>query len=299
MRFSPICGKDDRAGTCHLEVESMSQQASAKGRDHPLGELLRSWRARRGSSQLDLALLMGVSQRHISFVESGRSTPSRALLLGIARALDVPLRDRNALLLTAGYAPIFREPAWDAAEMRSVNRALERMLRQHEPFPALVLDRYWNVLMRNEFAPRFFGQFIDMSASAQKRNLLHLMFDPNGLRPFVANWDQVGQSLFERIGRESIGGVLDERTQALIAELKAYPDVSFELDSPVPHPTSPVIPIGFVLHGRVLNYFSMISTVGTPSAVLAQELRVESMFPADDATEAWHRETFLMVSSGP
>src|ERR1700733_12231965 len=104
----------------------MNQQASTKRLQHPLGELLRTWRSRRGRSQLDLALAMGVSQRHISFVESGRSTPSRALLLGIARTLDVPLRDRNALLLSAGYAPIYREPAWNAAEMRSVNRALER-----------------------------------------------------------------------------------------------------------------------------------------------------------------------------
>jgi transcriptional regulator with XRE-family HTH domain len=277
----------------------MSQQASAKRARHPLGALLRNWRARQGCSQLDLALVMGVSQRHISFVESGRSSPSRALLLGIARALDVPLRDRNALLLTAGYAPIYREPAWNAVEMRSVNRALERMLCQHEPYPALVMDRYWNVLMRNEFAPRFFGRFIDMTASGLKRNLLHLMFDPNGLRPFVANWDQVGQSLFERIGRESIGGVLDERTQALIAELRSYPDVSFDLESSTPDATSPVIPIGFALEGRLLNYFSMISTVGTPSAVAAQELRVESMFPADDATEAWHLETFQKVSGTP
>ncbi len=259
---------------------------------HPLGELLRTWRARRGRSQLDLSLDMGISQRHISFIESGRSAPSRGLLIGIAQALDIPLRDRNALLLSAGYAPIYPEPAWNAAEMRAVNRALERMLRQHEPYPAIVMDRHWNVLMRNDTAPRFFGRFIDMAARGGQRNLLHLMFDPAGMRPFVANWSETAHSLFERIGREAVGGFVDEKTQALIAELKAYPGVDFDPQAAHPSAASPVIPVGFVLGGRVLNYFSMVSTVGTPHAAAAQELRVECMFPADDETEAWHLETF-------
>ena len=157
----------------------------------PVGDLLRQWRAVRGRSQLELAMDMGVSQRHISFIESGRSSPSRALLLGLSNALDIPLRDRNALLLAAGYAPMYAEPAWDAAEMRVVHRALERMLKQHEPYPALVMDRHWNVLMTNEAAPRFFGQFVDLAKYPKPRNLLRLMFDPQGLRPFVANWDAV------------------------------------------------------------------------------------------------------------
>ena len=160
----------------------------------PLGTLLRQWRDTRGRSQLALSLDMGVSQRHISFVESGRSVPSRALLLGIANALDVPLRDRNALLLAAGYAPMYAEVAWDAAEMRVVHRALERMLKQQEPYPALVMNRHWNVLMTNEAAPKFFGQFISLGKFPRPRNLLRLMFDPKGLRPFVANWEHVAAS---------------------------------------------------------------------------------------------------------
>ena len=267
--------------------------ASAAARpENPLGALIRQWRATRGRSQLDLALEMGVSQRHLSFVESGRSAPSRALVAGLAQALEIPFRDRNALLLAAGFAPIHADKPWDAAEMRTLNRALERMLRQHEPFPAIVMDRWWNVLMTNAAAPRLFGSFIDLAALPRQRNLLRLMFDPKAMRPFVANWDAVARGLFERISRESTGGVIDEKTRALIAELLAYPEVTADwgvIDQPG---AAPVIPVGFVRDGRVLNYFSMVSTVGTPQTIAAQELRVECMFPADDATEEWHLASF-------
>lgn len=248
----------------------------------PVGALLRQWRDARGRSQLELAMDMGVSQRHISFIESGRSSPSRALLLGVANALEVPLRDRNALLLAAGYAPMYAEPAWDAAEMRVVHRALERMLKQHEPYPALVLDRHWNVLMTNDAAPRFFGQFVDLGRYPRPRNLLRLMFDPNGLRPFVANWEAVAAGLFQRIHREAVGGVIDEVTRGLIEELLAMPGVSADWRTADVSGTSPVVPIRFVHEGRETSWFSMVSTVGTPQALAAQELRVECMFPVDD-----------------
>ena len=152
---------------------------------YQLGNLLRHWRTLRGRKQLDLSIETGISQRHISFIESGRSTPSRQTLLEIAQGLDVPLRERNALLLSAGFAPVYSEAAWNSAQMQSVIKALERILRQHEPFPALVMDRYWNVLMTNESAPRFFNCFIDMSQRKGPRNMLHLVFDPTGMRPFV------------------------------------------------------------------------------------------------------------------
>jgi transcriptional regulator with XRE-family HTH domain len=133
----------------------MVTQTSA---DRPrTGVLLRHWRELRGKSQLDLSLDAGVSQRHISFIEVGRSTPSRQMLIDIASVLDMPLRDRNTLLLAGGYAPIYPDIAWDGPEMAAVNRALARMLHQHEPFPALVMDRYWNVLMTNQAAPLFFA----------------------------------------------------------------------------------------------------------------------------------------------
>jgi transcriptional regulator with XRE-family HTH domain len=255
-----------------------------------LGVLLRHWRDLRGRSQFDLSLDTGVSQRHISFIESGRSVPGRQTLLDIAQALDIPLRDRNTLLLAAGYAPIYSEGAWNGPEMQSVTDALERMLRQHEPFPALVMDRYWNVLMTNEAAPRFFDCFIDMAARKSPRNMLHLMFDPDGMRPFIANWEDAAKGLFQRVYRESVGRVIDEKTRELLAALLAYPDVKTDWKNPIELSVLPVIPIGFVRGGRVLNYFSMVTTVGTPQTIAAQELRIECMFPADEATETHHIE---------
>ncbi len=158
-----------------------------------LGDLLRYWRDMRGVSQLDLSLEAGVSQRQISFIESGHSVPGRDTLLTLAQTLDVPLRERNALLLAARYAPVYSEAPWNAHEMHSVIAALERVVRQHEPFPAIVLDRHWNVLMTNDAAPRFFDCFIDMASRKSPRNMLHLIFDPQGMRPFVADWDAVSR----------------------------------------------------------------------------------------------------------
>ena len=262
-----------------------------------LGVLLRHWRDLRGSSQLDLSLDTGISQKQISFVESGRSVPNRQTLMAIAQALDIPLRDRNTLLLAAGYAPMFSESEWDSAEMKSVTNALQRMLRQHEPFPAVVMDRYWNVLMTNEATPRFFGCFIDIAVRQGPRNMLHLMFDPQGMRPFIANWQDVARSLFERVYRESIGRVVDEKTKALLAELLAYPDAKSDWKNPVAIGFMPAIPLGFIRGDRVLNYFSMVTTVGTPQTVAAQELRIECMFPADEATEIHHAEMMAAVSN--
>lgn len=270
-----------------------------------LGVLLRHWRDLRGTSQLDLSFRAGVSQRHISFIESGRSVPSRQMLMDIAQTLDIPLRERNTLLLAAGYAPIYADGAWNAQEMQSVTKALARMLRQHEPFPALVMDRYWNVLMTNDAAPRFFNCFIDMAAREGPRNMLHLVFDPHGMRPFVADWPSVADSLIQRVYRESVGRVIDERTRELLDALRAYPDAQTGFESGHPLATDasaaamPVIPIGFVKDGRVLKYFSMVASVGTPQTIAAQELRLECMFPADDETEALHLEMLDAAARGP
>lgn len=256
-----------------------------------LGVLLRHWRDVRGASQLDLSLDAGISQRHLSFIESGRSAPSRQALTSIVQSLDVPLRERNAIYLAAGYAPVYSEAPWNAKEMQSITRALDRMLRQHDPYPALVMDRYWNVLTTNESSPRFFGSFIDMTARKQPRNMLHLIFDPDGMRPFVVDWETVARTLIQRIYRETVGRVLDEQTHALLDELFAYPgvDASWRLHGSIGSaPNLPMIPMGFKKDGKVLNYFSMITTVGAPQSIAAQELRIESMFPADEETEALH-----------
>ncbi|MCW3062177.1 MAG: transcriptional regulator [Capsulimonas sp.] len=262
-----------------------------------LGVLMRHWRDMRGKSQFDLSLDTDVSQRHISFIESGRSIPSRQTLMDIAQAMDIPLRDRNTLLLAAGYAPLYPEGAWNALEMHSVTKALERMLRQHEPFPAVVLDRHWNVLLTNEAAPRFFNCFIDLSARKTPRNMLHLLFDPEGMRPFIANWEDVAKGLFERVYRESVGRVIDEKTKELLAALLEYPDVKTEWKVPAILSTIPVTPLSFVKDGQVLNYFSMVTTVGIPQTIAAQELRIDSIFPLDDATEMYHLEMLANMAA--
>jgi transcriptional regulator with XRE-family HTH domain len=256
-----------------------------------LGELLRYWREVRGKSQFDLALDTGVSQRHISFIETGRSTPSREKLTQIAEGLEIPLRERNILMVAAGYAPIYADTALDAPEMAPIVTALKQVLRRHEPFPAMVLDRSWNVVMTNTAAPRFFGKFIDIAARPSPRNLLHLMFDPKGMRPFIADWQSVSKSLLERVHRESIGGLTDSKTAELIAALHRYSAGTGKgkpAKARVPAPILPMIPIGFILDNQILRYFSMITTVGTPQTIAAQELRIECMYPADRITKTTH-----------
>lgn len=279
--------------------------SSGSGREKTqggLGGLLRYWRDLRGKSQFDVALDTGISQRHISFIESGRSTPSRKRLLDIAHGLDLPLRERNVLLLAAGYAPMYPETPLQALEMQSVVKALQRVLRQHDPYPAVVMDRYWNVVMTNDASPKFFGKFVDMKARPSPRNLLHLMFDPDGMRPFIANWEPVARSLFERIQRESVGHTIDEKTTELTASLLAYPDVNSAWKKPKGFPTAsslPVIPVTFVKDKLALSYFSLITTVGTPQTIAAQELRIECMYPADEATEIGHLKLMNLKPKKP
>ena len=256
-----------------------------------LGTLLRRWRDARNKSQMEASLDAGVSQRHLSFIEIGRSVPSRETLIGIAEALEIPYRDRNSLLLAAGYAPMYEDAGWDEQELRSVTKALNRMLQQHEPYPAIVMDRYWTVLQTNTAAPRFFNSFVDLSARPQPLNLLHLMFDPAGMRPFVANWEEVARTLIQRVYRESVGRVIDEKSHDLISALLAYPGTKPEWRTPKAQRTPsdlPVVPIRFMKDGETLSYFSMLTTLAAPQTIATQELRIESMFPMDEDTETRH-----------
>ena len=244
-----------------------------------LGELLRYWRQERGKSQLDLSMDTGISQRHLSFVESGRSSPSRDFLSIVSDALNIPLRERNVLLLASGFAPQYGEQSMDAEQMAVITKAIDRMLQQHEPHPALVLDRYWNVIRTNEAAPRFFGSFVDLAKRPKPRNLLDLMFDPAGMRPFVEEWEKVAAGLLQRVRREAVGQVLGAKLQEMLKRLREYPGVT-EL-KPSLTLQSPVLPIVFRRGDQRLSYFSLITTVGTPQCITAQELRVECMFPTD------------------
>jgi len=256
-----------------------SSNINASTRPATVGDLLRYWRGQRGLSQLDLALESGASQRHLSFVESGRSVPSRSMLTTFSEALNIPLRERNALLLVAGYAPLYAEASLDDATMRVVTNVIDQMLSNHEPHPALLMDRYWNVIRSNAAAQAFFGSIIDLAAFPKPRNLPELIFDPAGLRSHIEDWETVAAGLLQRVRREALGLVIDDRLQALLDKLKRYPGAE---KLPVStNSDSPILPITFRRGVERISYFSLVTTIGTPQTVTAQELRLECMFPID------------------
>jgi len=273
-------------------VSSMRSAAAARGESPPdvgesgVGPLLRHWRGVRSKSQLALALDANVSARHVSFIESGRSKPSRAMILTLAGALDVPLRERNAMLMAAGFASLYRESPLDAPALAHVRRALEFILVQQEPHPAVVMDRHWNILMANEGARRLFGRFIDLASIPQPANVLDLMFDPGGLRPFVANWDEVAVALLTRVRREAVCGVQDAALKSLVRRLLAYPDVHVRWNTTRLEATVPLIPVRFATADFSASYFSTVTTLGTAQDVTLQEIRIECFFPSDEATAA-------------
>src|SRR5438477_13097689 len=197
----------------------------------PLGEvgfgpLLRRWRTRRRLSQLDLAVEAGVSTRHLSFIETGRAHPSREMVLLLARALDVPLRDRNDLLTSAGFAPVYRATSLEAPALAQVRCALDFILRQQEPYPALVLDRHWNVLRVNDGSARVQAVFLDAKAVAElgPPNAMRLMFHPSGFRPYIVNWEATAASLIQWLHRDALSGFADNETRDMLRELLSYTD---------------------------------------------------------------------------
>jgi transcriptional regulator with XRE-family HTH domain len=253
-----------------------------------VGALLQRWRKNRNLSQLELANRAEVSPRHLSFLETGRAKPSRGMVLLLANTLDVPLRERNALLLAAGLAPMFDAQPLDAPTIATVRKALDAILRHQEPFPAIVMDRHWDLLFGNDAARRFFAHLLGWTSRPPGANLIRLIFDPGALRPCVRNWKAVAAALFHRIRREAVGGICDDTTTRLIDDVLAYPDVRPILrEVDVDKPSTPIIPIAFSRTPRdaVFNYFSTVTTLGTPQDITLQELRIESFFPADLETE--------------
>lgn len=208
--------------------------------------MLRYWRGLRGKSQLDLALDAEISPRHVSFLETGRAKPSRRMIHALAEELQVPLRERNTMLTAAGYAPFYRETALEAPELAVARQALGLLLRRHEPFPAVVLNRRWDVVDRNEAARRFFGRLAQApdAASPGPLNVLRMMFHPRGLRPAVLNWEEVAGALVRRVHREAVGGVPDEETSRLLAEILSYPGVPSHWRAPdLESPLQPLVPV--------------------------------------------------------
>jgi transcriptional regulator with XRE-family HTH domain len=259
-----------------------------------VGPLLRRWREARHLSQLDLALDAEVSARHISFLETGRAEPSREMLLTLSNVLDVPLRERNFLLLAAGYAPIYGETSLDDPRMVQVRAAVEVILKSNEPRSALAHDRHWNVVMANHAFVQFLTVTLGKApagllplkvSTAPRLNVMRLLFDPDGMRRVIVNWEAIAKSLLNEAYRR-LAWARDETLRNLITELLSYPGVPArwrEPDLEAPHDL--ILPIELDLGGKIARMFSTVTTVATPHDVTLQELHVEVFYPADAETE--------------
>jgi transcriptional regulator with XRE-family HTH domain len=249
--------------------------------------MIRYWRRVRGMSQLELAAAASTTPRYMSFVETGRSKASREMVLRLAVALDIPLRDRNGLLVAAGFAPIYPEHDLDHPAVERVMAALDQLLDRHAPYPAVVMDRGWNVVRSNAGASRLFGCLFTPDPVPDPANVLRLMLEPGPVRAAVENWDDVAPALLERARREAVGGVMDLTTAELVETIRTGADAAVFAAAPRSiAPLVPIIDVRFAFCGTSLRWFSVVSTIGTPVDVTAQELRVEAFFPSDDETSA-------------
>jgi transcriptional regulator with XRE-family HTH domain len=256
------------------------------GADSGFPPLLKTWRQKRRLSQLDLALSSGVSQRHVSFLESGRAKPSRNMILQLSETLEVPLRERNDWLTAAGFAPLFKARPLDDPQMAQVMNAVRMMLANHEPFPAIAIDRAWNIRMSNapfDLLSAMIGADLWQRVGGTQRNLMRLFFHPNGIRPFVTNWKAIAPLLWHRAQREAeaLGG---QEMKQVLAELSQYQDAD-TLWAAEDAALVPVLPLEVEKDGARISLFTVIATFGTAQDVTADELRIESLFPADEATE--------------
>jgi len=272
----------------------MAASASALARregESGFPRMLRDWRLKRRLSQLELALDAGVSQRHISYLESGRANPSRAMILQLSETLEVPLRDRNDWLVAAGFAPVFRARPLDDPQMGQVMGAVRRMLENHAPFPAIALDRAWNIRLSNapfDSMGALLGADLWTRLGGGERNLMRLFFHPQGIKPYVTNWRAVAPLLWHRARREAeaLGG---QEMKEILLELSQYQDAD-TLWAAEDAALVPVLPLETEKDGLRISLFTVIATFGTAQDVTADELRIESLFPADAATERLFRD---------
>lgn len=250
----------------------------------PIGELLRQWREHRRLSQLALALDAEISTRHLSFVETGRSAPSREMVLRLSEQLDVPLRERNTLLLAAGYSPVYPESGLDSAPMAAVRDAMRKLLTAHEPYPALVIDRDWCLVDANASMALLTAE-IRPDLLAPPANILRASLHPEGLAPRIVNLGEWRAHLLGRLRRQ-IAATADPGLAALYDELQAYPCDQPEPEVELPGPGDVVVPLR-IRHGDTeLAFFSTVATFGTPLDVTVSELMIEAIYPANPETAA-------------
>ncbi|UQA97557.1 helix-turn-helix domain-containing protein [Streptomyces halobius] len=249
-----------------------------------VGQLLREWRQRRRLSQLELSLRAQISSRHLSFVETGRSQPSSAMVLRLAEELDVPLRMRNQLLLAAGHAPVYTESSLDSPRMEAVRTAVRQVLEGHEPYPAAVVDRAWNIVDSNASIALFTDK-VAPELLTPPANALRVTLHPDGLAPHIRNLGQWRAHLLGRLRRQ-IDASLDPVLSELHDELVAYPCHEREPEVEFPGPADIIVPLRLRHDGGELAFFSTVATFGTPLEVTTAELAIESFFPSDAATTA-------------
>ena len=245
---------------------------------------LRWWRARRGFSQLDLAGRAEISQRHLSFLELGRASPSRDMVLRLATALDVPLRQQNALLIAGGFAPVWRETGLDEPGLAQVRAALDFILAQQEPYPAVAVDRRWNLLKANAGAGRLVEFLVGPLAPGSAVNLADSLVAPNVLRPYLENWAEVVRYFIRSVEADAASDGTTQ-TAALLQRLVGYEGVRAAMSAaPAEVTAGPILPMRFRKGDTSLRLFTTIATLGTPQDITVQELRVECFFPMDDET---------------
>lgn len=253
-------------------------------RDTTFAAKLKWWREHRGVSQLALAGRADVSQRHVSFLELGRAAPSREMALRLAAALDVPLREQNALLLAAGYAPAWHETDLSDPDLASVSAALDFMLAQQEPYPAVVVDRRWNLLRTNGGAVKLVEFLVGPLAPDAPVNLADALVAPDVLKPWLENWPDVVRYFVRSVEADAAEDGTAE-TAALFDRLTSYDGVHAALTTGLPvDPAGPVLPMHFRKDGVSLKLFTTLATLGTPHDITLQELRIECFFPVDDET---------------
>jgi transcriptional regulator with XRE-family HTH domain len=275
--------RDYLEGNCCSPV-GRAKVAPMLGTAQPVGDLLREWRQRRRMSQLDLALEAEVSTRHLSFVESGRAQPSREMVLNLAERLDVPLRERNVLLVAAGFAPVFRERPLQDPALASARTAIELVLKGHEPYPALAIDRHWTMVAANGVVPQLVAG-ADTSLLQPPVNVLRLSLHPRGLSTRIANLAEWRAHLLQRL-RHQVDVSADPVLVELLKELQGYPGGSGSPRKAAPSTelANVVVPLQFVTDAGTLSLFSTTTVFGTPIDVTLSELALECFYPADALT---------------
>lgn len=266
--------------------ERMKSQASAGSRQSPIGVLLRSWRETRRISQLELALKANLSARHLSYVETGKAQASRDMLCRLADVLEMPLRERNVLLLAGGYAPQYSENELATPALEWMRQAIDLIITHQEPYPAFVLDRHWNVLMTNQAAVRI-NQLLMQGRQSKHTNILHQVFDPEDIRAIIVNWPEVAERFIRHLHDDIAAAPSDETARRLLHQMLQYPGVPEHWGlRDLERTPAPVFTFVFRSSEGELRFFETVTTFSLPRDVTLAELRIDCTFPADAHTAA-------------